>query len=229
MNKPENYPRITVLVCTLNEAENLPQVLPKIPKWVDEILLVDGHSTDGTVEVAEEICPEIKVLYQPGIGKGDAIKYGIQRATSDIVVTLDADGETNPEDIPRFIEPLIAGVDFAKGSRLTRGCPQNMPWHRWLGNRILASTCNILLGTRYTDVCSGYNAFWKTAFLRLNTKNDGFEMEQEILVRVKKVGLKVAEVEHETMGRLNGSSKVSAIKQGLIDWIVIVKECLRSG
>ncbi len=216
-----------MLICALNEAESLAYVLPKIPGWVDEILLVDGHSVDGTVEVARKVSPDIKVLHQSGKGKGDALKCGVEHASGDIIVTLDADGETDPADIPRFIEPLIAGVDFAKGSRLARGRPQNMPWHRWFGNKVLVSTCNILHGTRYTDVCSGYNAFWKTAFLRLKLVNDNFEMEQEMLVKVKKVGLKVAEVEHETGGRLHGNSKVSAVKQGFTDWFVIIKKRFR--
>ncbi len=87
---------ITALVCTLNEAENLCHVLPNIPAWVDEVLLVDGHSTDNTVEVAKKLCPDIHILYQPGKGKGDALKHGIKHAKGDIIVTLDADGATDP-------------------------------------------------------------------------------------------------------------------------------------
>jgi len=69
-DKPKNYPSITTVICALDEEESLPDILSKIPKWVDEILLVDGHSTDRTVEVAKELRPEIQVLYQPGKGKG---------------------------------------------------------------------------------------------------------------------------------------------------------------
>ncbi len=227
MNRPENCPSVTVLICTLNEERNLPHVLPKIPRWVDEILLVDGHSTDNTFEVAKEIRPGVKVLYQLGKGKGDAIKYGVEHASGDIIVTLDADCETDPEDIPRFVVPLLNGYDFAKGSRLAHGHPVNMPWHRWFGNNILAVTSNILHGTKYTDICSGYNAFWNSAFLRLKLIHNGFEMEQEMLVKAKKAGLKVTEVNHCSAGRLNGTSKVSDIKQGLLDWIVIIREWFR--
>lgn len=226
MSKPIGCPAVSVVICTMNEAENLPHVLPKIPQWVDEILLVDGHSTDNTVEVARGIRPEITVLYQPGKGKGNAIRYGIQHASGDIVVTLDADGQTNPEDIPRFITPLLKGYDLAKGTRLAHGCPPNMPKYRWLGNKILVITCNILYGARYTDICSGYNAFWKSTFQRLKLTNNGFEMEQEMMVKVKKVGLKVVEVEHHDVGRRDGNSKVSGVKQGLVDWWIIVKERL---
>jgi len=111
MDKPEGCPKITALICALNEEENLLHVLPKIPGWVDEILLVDGHSTDRTVEVARQLNPDVKVLYQPGKGKGDALKCGIKHATGDIIVTLDADGSTDPEEMPKFIEPLLDGYD----------------------------------------------------------------------------------------------------------------------
>ena len=149
-------PKITALICTLNEADNLPHVLPKIRPFVDEILLVDGHSIDDTVEVARNICPGIRVLSQPGRGKGDALKFGIQEASGELIVTLDADGQTDPADIPRFIKPLLNGYDFVKGSRLLNGRPPKMRRHRWIGNRILATTANLLYGTRYTDICSGY-------------------------------------------------------------------------
>jgi glycosyltransferase involved in cell wall biosynthesis len=194
---------------------------------VDEVILVDGHSTDNTVEVAKKLRPNIKVLFQPGKGKGDAIKYGVQQASGDIIVTLDADGETDPEDIPKFIEPLLNGYDFAKGSRLAYGRPPNMPWHRWFGNKVLAITSNIVHGTRYTDICSGYNAFWKSAFLRLKLTYSSFEMEQEMLVKVKKAGLSAVEVNHRSAGRLGGKSKISDIKQGFIDLAVIIRECFR--
>lgn len=220
-------PRTTVLICTLNEESNLPYVLPIIPDWVDEVLLVDGHSSDRTVEVARQLRPDIRVVYQPGQGKGIALRHGVQEAVGDIVVTLDADGETHPADIPRFVKPLLAGYDFAKGSRLANGKPPTMPWHRWLGNRVLATTCNLLFGTSYTDVCSGYNAFWKSAFQRLRLTYDGFEMEQELAAKVSKASLKVAEVPHHDAGRISGTSKTRDVKQGLTDWFVIIRERFR--
>jgi glycosyltransferase involved in cell wall biosynthesis len=226
-DKIEGCPPVSVIVCTLNEEQNLTHVLPRIPSWVEEIIIVDGHSSDRTVEVARGICPEIKVLYQPGRGKGDAIQHGVSNASGDIIVTLDADGSTNPEDIPKFITLLTQGYDLVKGTRLTQGRPPNMPRHRWLGNWVLVKTCNILIGTRYTDVCSGYNVFWKSAFQRLKLVNTGFEMEQEMMVKAKKTGLKIIEVEHEDAGRLGSDSKVAGVKQGFIDLWTIVKECFR--
>ena len=227
MKESSSKPRVTVLICTLNEATTISSVLSKVPRWVHEVLLVDGHSTDGTVDVARQSWSDIRVFHQAGKGKGDALRLGIQNASGDIIVTLDADGQTDPEEMPKFIEPLLSGYDWVKGSRLTHGRPPNMPWHRWFGNKVLAITSNILHGTRYTDICSGYNAFWKKAFQHLNLSYDGFAMEQQMLVKVKKVGLKVAEVTCHDVGRIDGVSKISSIKQGFIDWFVIIRERFR--
>ncbi len=201
-------------------------MLPKIPEWVDEIILVDGHSTDNTVEVAKKLRPDIKVLYQPGKGKGDALKCGFKHASGDIIVTLDADGATPPEEMPKFIEPLLNGYDFAKGSRFLEGSPK-MPRHRKFGNWVLTTVSNILFGTKYTDVCSGYNAFWKKAIERIRLSSNGFEMEQEMNVRIKKASLKVVEVPSQDKGRVGGGSKVSDLKQGLIDLVTIIRERFR--
>ena len=221
---PDRYPRITALICTLNEEQNLPHVLPRIPAWVSEVLVIDGHSTDRTVEVARKIRPDIRILGQPGKGKGEALRYGIEHASGDIIVTLDADGSTDPGDISRFIEPLLNGYDFAKGSRLYNGRRLNMRWHRRLGNKILVNSFNFLFGAKYTDICSGYNAFWKTTFQYLHPDCDGFEMEQQILARAKKANLNVVEVGHYDKGRLGDTSKVSVIKQGFCDLWVLFKE-----
>lgn len=226
MNRPENCPSVTVLICTLNEGKNLPHFLLKIPRWVDEILLVDGHSIDNTVEVAKEIRPEIKVLYQPDKGKGNALRYGMQQASGEIIVTLDADGSTDPEEIPKFIEPLLDGYDFAKGSRFLDERPI-MSRLRRFGNWVLVTTVNILYGAKYTDLCSGYCAFWKKAIERVKLLSDGFEMEQEMNVKIKKAGLRVIEIPCADRGRLTGSSKVPIWKQGLKDLITIIRERFR--
>ncbi len=225
--RPGYCPPVTVLICALNEEENLPHVLPRIPRWVDEVLLVDGHSRDHTIEVARSLRPGIRVVPQPDRGKGDALKYGVEEARGEIVVTLDADGETNPEDIGRFIAPLLEGFDFVKGTRLADGRPKRMVWYRYLGNKVLTTTANLLYRTKYTDICSGFNAFKRSAFQSLGLRRDGFEMEQEMLVKIKKSGLRVLEIAHEDRGRMGSVSKVSFLKQGLIDWLVIIRERFR--
>ena len=115
-------PTVSVVIPTLNEAENLPLVLPYLPmEWIDEIFLVDGCSTDRTVEVAQQLVPSIKVVLEPLLGKGIALRAGYQNATGDIIIVLDADGSNDPREIPRFVRALSEGSDFVKGSRFAPG------------------------------------------------------------------------------------------------------------
>ncbi len=96
---------MSVVIPALNEAANLPHVLPRIPPWVHEVLLVDGHSTDGTAEVAQRLYPAIRLVKQEGRGKGAALRSGFAAARGDVIVMLDADGSTDP----RRDRPLRAG------------------------------------------------------------------------------------------------------------------------
>ncbi len=217
-------PKVTALICTLNEAESVRYVLPDIPGLVDEVLIVDGGSTDGTVDLARKLWPNVRILTQPGHGKGDALQFGVRQALGEIIVTLDADGETDPSELPAFVDAVLRGYDFAKGSRLVYGRPRRMPFYRWVGNRILALTFNLLYGTRFTDICSGYTAFRKSSFLRLELTYDKCEMEQQVLARARKLGMSIVEIPHHSNGRIAGASKVIGIKQGLVDWLVILKE-----
>jgi glycosyltransferase involved in cell wall biosynthesis len=235
MVKNEGHIRISVVICALNEEPNLPHVLPNVPAYVDEILLVDGHSTDNTVEAAKRIRPDIKVLFQPGRGKGDALKYGVEHAKGDIIVTLDADGETPPDEILNFVKPLFEGYDIAKGSRLTNNRPHRMPRHRWFGNKVLVLTFNWLYGAHFNDICSGFNAFWKSKFLQLElsygANEIGCSMEQRMIIRAKKTGMKIKEVPYTSEGRLAGTSVISgfrqSMKQGFIDWFIIIGQRFR--
>ncbi|MDP2948658.1 MAG: glycosyltransferase family 2 protein [Chloroflexota bacterium] len=217
-------PKVTVLICTLNEVENLPHVLPHIPGWVDEVLIVDGRSTDGTVELAMQLCPRARVVLQPGKGKGEALKYGVQQASGDIVVTLDADGETDPKDMERFIEPLLRGYDYAKGSRFTRGWADK-PFHRIFGNWLIAKTCNVLYGVKFTDLCSGYNAFWKRVTVDVNLwSKDGWNFEPLFIARLLKAKRKVIEVPQRASSRISGHSKLPNWHQGFSAIRVLITE-----
>lgn len=224
--KVAKKPKITTLICTFNEEENLSHVLPKIPGWVDEVLLVDGHSADKTVEVAKKLCPDIHILYQPGKGKDKALKYGFKHAQGDIIVTIDADGATNPEEMQKFIEPLLNGYDFAKGSRFLKIRPMKMPWHRHLGNWVLVTEANLIFSTRYTDLCSGYNALWKKSWQRIDLP-DKFGYEPLITLRAKRAGLKIIEIPCSDKGRISGSSKLPNWRQGWGAFKAILKERFR--
>ena len=217
-------PSVSAVVCALNEARNLPHVLPHIPDWVDEVLLVDGGSTDETVAVARRLRPGVRVLRQSGEGKGAAMREGIERARGEIIVTLDADGETDPRELPSFVERLLEGHDFVKGSRFAKGW-RNKPAHRLLGNWVIVTACNLLFGSKFSDLCSGYNAFWRDVPQRVNIwADDGWNYEPLILARLLRAGLDVVEEPQSYAGRLGEESKLSSWGQGLKTMLVLLQE-----
>src|SRR5260221_5973931 len=114
-NSSRNTPAISIVIPTLNEAENLRHVLLHIPSWVDEVLLVDGHSMDGTVEVARQLLPSIRVMMQSGRGKGNALRCGEKAARGTIIIILIAEVSPDLPEFPSFVGVLWSGADFAKG------------------------------------------------------------------------------------------------------------------
>src|SRR4051794_24562527 len=155
-------PRVSVVVPTLNEARNLPHVFAHLPKDLYEVILVDGRSTDDTIEVAKALRPDIRVVLETTPGKGSALKAGFAAAQGEVIVMLDADGSADPREIPAFVAALVAGADFAKGSRFVEGGgSSDITRLRRVGNKGLNGLVNAMYGTTYTDLCYGYNAFWR--------------------------------------------------------------------
>ena len=155
-------PTVSVVIPAMNEGNNLPHVLAELPPDLHQVILVDGRSTDNTVSIARQLRKDVKIVHQTRKGKGNALACGFAAATGDIIVMLDADGSANPAEIPRFIDTLRQGVDFAKGSRFMKGGGSSDISHlRRIGNYWLNKLVNILYGTRYSDLCYGYNAFWR--------------------------------------------------------------------
>ena len=218
-------PSVSVVIPAKNEARNLEHVFATIPDWVDEIVLVDGHSTDDTVEVAQKLCPGIRIVHQEGRGKGDALQAGFAAAEGEIIVMMDADGSTDGAEIPRFIGALVTGADFAKGSRFASGGgTDDMTFSRRLGNRILSTLVNWFFGTRYTDLCYGYNAFWAKHLSKLDLDCDGFEVETVMNVRAAKAGLAIQEIPSHEHLRLHGMSNLKVMRDGIRIGRFIVRE-----
>jgi glycosyltransferase involved in cell wall biosynthesis len=206
---------ISVVIPALNEAANLKEVLPRIPDWVDEVILVDGNSTDDTVAVARECLPRIKVVRQAGRGKGDALREGFGAVSGDVIVMLDADGSTDPAEIPLFVGALLAGADFAKGTRFVQGGGSaDLGMLRRLGNAAFTIMFRLLFGNRCSDLCYGYNAFWAYVPPALQLDADGFEVEAQMNVRVLRAGLRMVEVPSYESQRLSGTSHLHAFRDG---------------
>lgn len=208
-------PRVSVVIAALNEEQNLPYVFARLPDGLHEVILVDGHSTDGTIVVARRLWPGVRIVVQSGRGKGNALAEGFAACSGDIIVALDADGSTDASEIPRFIAALCTGADFVKGSRFAQGgASTDITRARSLGNRALNVIVNSLYGTHYTDLCYGYNAFWARCLPYLRIDCDGFEVETLINVRIAKAGLVVHEVPSYERARIHGQSNLRAVRDG---------------
>ncbi|WP_308258051.1 glycosyltransferase family 2 protein [Pseudonocardia lacus] len=222
---------MSVVVPTRNEARNLEVVLPAIAAVrpaVHEVIVVDGNSVDGTIETARRVLPWVRVITQTRKGKGNAMACGFAAVTGDIVVMFDADGSADPAEIPAFVRALIAGADFAKGSRFVRGGgSDDITLLRKSGNAGLNGMANALFGTSYTDLCYGYNAFWIDILPTLDLPDihapapaegmlwgDGFEIETVLNCRVAASGLKITEVPSMERERIFGQSNLRTFADG---------------
>jgi glycosyltransferase involved in cell wall biosynthesis len=222
-------PSVSVVIPAKNEARNLEHVFGTIPAWVHEIVLVDGKSIDDTVAVAQKLYPEVRVVHQEGRGKGDALQVGFAAATGDIIVMMDADGSTDGKEIPRFVAALVTGADFAKGSRFASGGgSDDITFSRHLGNKILSGLVNTFFGTRYTDLCYGYNAFWAKHLDKLDLDCDGFEIETVMNVRAAKAGLSIQEIPSYEHLRLHGMSNLKVMRDGIRIGKFIFRERFRT-
>jgi glycosyltransferase involved in cell wall biosynthesis len=222
---PRESPRLSVVIPALNEARNIGHVLGTLPEDVFEVILVDGHSKDGTVEVARAVRSDIRVVMQPGTGKGDALAAGFAACRGDVVVMLDADGSADGAEIPRFVDALVAGADLAKGSRfLNGGGSTDLSPLRRAGNRVLCSMVNTLFGTRYSDLCYGYNAAWLRELHGLSLDCGGFEVETVLSIRSAKSGLRVTEVPSLEADRLYGRSNLRTFRDGFRVLRAILRE-----
>ncbi|HEX6288950.1 MAG TPA: glycosyltransferase family 2 protein [Herpetosiphonaceae bacterium] len=226
--RPAAKHRVSVIIPALNEAENLPYVLPRVPAWIDEVMLVDGNSTDNTVEVARRLRPDIRIVQQQGRGKGAALRTGFAAATGDIIVMLDADGSTDPGEMELFIQVLCNGADFVKASRFIQGAgTSDMPLYRQFGNEALTMLVRLLFGGRFSDLCYGYNAFWARVLPLLELDGDGFEIETMMNVRALRAGLKVVEMPSFESERVHGEGRLRTIPDGWRVLKTIFKERLR--
>jgi glycosyltransferase involved in cell wall biosynthesis len=208
-------PRVSVVIPAINEEKNLPYVLSRISPDVFEVLLVDGASTDATCEVARRLRPGVRILEQEGHGKGAALRSGFAAATGEIIVMLDGDGSTDPAELPAFVGALLAGADMAKGSRFIHGAgTADMQLYRKVGNRAFVALVRILFGGRYSDLCYGYNAFWRSALAKLDLDGDGFEIETMINIRALRAGLRVVEVGSFEDQRHFGQSHLRTLPDG---------------
>ena len=219
---------VSVIIPTLNEAGNLPYVLNTIPRWVDEIVVVDGRSDDDTERVARALWPDVRIVRQTQHGKGAAMRAGLHGAKGDILICMDADGSMDGANIGAFRDALLAGADFAKGSRFCPGGGSaDITRFRRMGDGGICLMIRLLFGARCTDATYGFIGVWADRLDWIDIDTDGFEVETLINIRVHRAGLKAVEIPCFEAHRIHGNSNLHAVRDGFRILSVIVRERLR--
>jgi len=212
---------VSVIIITLNEFESIGQVLKELPRNLDEILVVDGYSSDGTPELVKSLGYE--VIMQQGKGYGAAFLTGIKKAKGDVLVLMDGDGSHNPADIPRLLEKVSEGYDAVFGSRYLPGSgSEDDTIIRYFGNKVFTYFTNLVHHVGISDSLYLFAAIRREVFERIKLSGLGFEFCVEVPIKVHLAGFKIAEVPCFERKRFYGKSRVNAFFHGLrILWMII--------
>jgi glycosyltransferase involved in cell wall biosynthesis len=204
----------TLLLPMLNEIEAARAIVPKIRReWVDEIIVIDGGSTDGTIEFVES--QGLQVHSQTARGYGQGMLQGLQLAKSDIVIEFTPDGNALPEDIPRIVAKMQEGYDLVIASRYLGGThSEDDDRLTAFGNWLFTNIVNLLFRAHYTDVLVGFRAFRREQALRLGFDSPGLSWPCQSSIRFARAGLKVAEISAREPARIGGVRKMHPFKTG---------------
>ena len=206
---------VSLVIPAKNEARNLATVLENLPDCVDEVILVDGRSSDVTQLMASTCRPGIRIIDESAAGKGHALRTGFEAARSDVIVAMDADGSMSPNEIHQIIYFMDHGFDFVKGSRFVAGGGSlDITPLRKLGNRALLLLANHLFETQLTDLCYGFFGFRRQYLKHLQLTSAGFEIETELTIRAVTAGLRIAEVPSLELPRRSGRSSLRSFPDG---------------
>lgn len=220
---PQN---ITVILPAFNEEVSIGSVVLLTRYYADSVIVVDDGSSDRTAEIARKAGAEV-IVHEVNKGKGAALKTGFAAADdlgADIIVTMDSDGQHNPAEIPKLIEPIIKGkADMVNGSRYLNGLDKNTPAYRRVGQTILDRVTNLNSGLEITDSQSGFRAFAASTKDIFRFTAQGMAIESEMLADAGKSGLRIAEVEIGVRYDVDCST-VNPIKHGFGVLLMILKD-----
>lgn len=223
--------KISIIIPCYNEEENIKECLRQIPEmsWETEIIVVDDGSTDRTAEFAKSANkPYLKVIrYEKNAGKGAALRVGLQDATGDIAVILDADYTSPPSEIPLIVQPIIDGrADFVNGTRfrypMEKGAMKKL---HMISNRISAFIISLFIGQHITDSLCGLKAFKKETLIGKLEENQWPDFE--LLLKAKKNKMRIVEVPIYYKTRKAGLSKMDTSKEWYRMPILLLKTLLK--
>jgi len=219
MGSTDEKCKVTVVVPTKNEAGGIYELVESLKPYGDEIIVVDGHSTDGTSEKAE--AAGASVYQDNGKGKGDAYKVGIEKATGDVIVFFDADGSHEPADIPKLVEPIVNDeADLVIASRHKGGSDEWKgdidTWLRAFGSDFLSVMINLRWKSTLTDVLNGLRAARAASAKEVRLHANDFDVEQHMIVQYLKYGYRVTEVGSHEYCRKWGESKLPTYRKSYL-------------
>lgn len=206
---------VTAVIPTKNEEKTIAQIIESVRPYADEVVVVDGRSEDNTLKIAQEA--GVQTMVDQGRGKGNGIRTAIEKASGDILVFIDADGSHETEDTLKLVKPIAEGkADLVIGSRMLGGSDEFhgdiSNWVRTVGSGILTLVINYRWGVRLTDCENGFRAINHQVARSLNLKSNGFEIEQEMVMKALKKGYRVVEVPSHEYPRLFGKSRINVWK-----------------
>lgn len=206
--------KISIIIPTLNEAGSIEQTLSEIPQGLaDEIIVVDAHSPDGTADLVRSL--GYRVIMQQSMGFGGGFAEGIQAASGDIVVLMNADGSMNPADIPKLVEKVAEGYDCVFAIRYAPGFgseDDDLVHH--FGNMLFTFLVNLIHRVFIWDALYFFAAFRRDKVPLINAQSLGFAYCVEVPIRAHKAGLKIFQIPSKERPRLAGESKVNALIDG---------------
>jgi len=208
--------RTSVVIPSRNEGATVVALADAVRAHCDEVIVVDGHSTDGSPARLREA--GVTVVEDGGLGKGDAIRRGLAAAGGEVIVTMDADGSHDPADIRALVAPIGAGeADLVIGCRMRGGSDEfagtwTMFVRLW-GNNFLTQVINTRFGTALTDSQNGFRAIRAAAVAQLGLRENRHSIELEMVLRALKRGLRVSQVPAHEYARKAGKSSLSVVRQ----------------